>query len=372
MYDGRMVRPRLPKDVQELVHWYMRYVSPLSLVAGFLLDNFYLLRRVDLLQGNLLLFSYLITAAFGIFLINLIETGRVRAAWILKFAPLISVVVQFSFGGLFSGYLSLYGRSAAFPASWVFVVGLAALLIGNERFLRLYTRFTFQFALYFTVLFSFLIFFLPVVFRQIGPYMFVVSGFTALAVLALLVRFVRFFMPELVKRERTKLARSVAIIFIVFNALYFAGAIPPLPLALKDAGVYHSITRQADGSYLLEGEETPWWDVVFPYNPTVHRSPSETVYVWSAIFAPSGLSTSILHEWQHYDDATKQWITASTYGFPISGGRDGGYRGYSNKSDLEDGAWRVNVKTQYGQLIGRVSFTVETMNELPPLQTVVK
>ena len=367
-----MVRPRLPKNVEELVHWYERYVSPVSLVAGFLADNLFLLRRVDLLRSNLLLFSYLLIAALGIVLINLIEGGLIRARWVLKIAPLISVVVQFSFGGLFSGYLSLYSRSAAIPASWVFVVALAALLLGNERFTRLYTRFTFQITLYFTVLFSFFIFFLPVIFHQIGPYMFVASGLTALAVVTLLVQGIKFFLPALVKRERTTLARAIAVVFIVFNALYFLGAIPPLPLALKDAGVYHAVTKEADGTYDLEGEATPWWDVIFPYNPTFHRAPCETVYVWSAVFAPSGLDTSILHVWQHYDTTSKRWVTVSTFGFPINGGRDGGYRGYSNKSDIEDGAWRVNVVTQYGQLIGRISFTVVTVAANPPLIEAIK
>ena len=114
-----MARPRLAKNVEELVHWYERYISPLSLIAGFLADNYILLRRVDLLRSNLLLFSYLIIAAAGIVCINLIETGRLRQPWILKAAPLVPVVVQFSFGGLFSGYLSLYSRSAAFPGNTV-------------------------------------------------------------------------------------------------------------------------------------------------------------------------------------------------------------------------------------------------------------
>jgi len=362
-----MARPRLPKSVEELVHWYERYVSPLSLVAGFLADNFFLLRRVDLLRSNLLLFSYLLIAALGIVLINLIESGRIRTRWVLKIAPLISVVVQFSFGGLFSGYLSLYSRSAAFPASWVFVVALAALLLGNERFTRLYSQFTFQITLYFTVLFSFFIFFLPVIFHQIGPYMFVVSGLSALGVVTLLVQAIKLFLPGLVRRERTKLARSIAVVFLVFNALYFAGAIPPLPLALKDAGVYHAVTKEADGSYQLAGEARAWWEDIFPYNPTVHRAPGETIYVWSAVFAPSGLATSVLHVWQHYDALAKQWVTMSTFGFPINGGRDGGYRGYSDKSDVEDGAWRVNVVTQYGQVIGRISFNVVSVPQEPPL-----
>src|SRR3989344_216530 len=108
-----MRRPRLPRDTQELLHWYERYISPLSLVAGFLADNYILLRRVDLWTSNLLLFSYLAVAALGIVLINLVETGRLRRPWLLSVAPFIPVEVQFSFGGLFRGILSPLRRSAA-------------------------------------------------------------------------------------------------------------------------------------------------------------------------------------------------------------------------------------------------------------------
>ena len=353
-----MIRRYLPKDVRELVHWYERYISPIALVAGFLADNYILLRRVDLLQSNLLLFSYLVIAAGGIMLINLVETGRLRYQWILKIAPLISVVVQFAFGGLLSGYLSLYSRSAAFPLSWIFVVLLALLLLGNERFTRFYARFSFQISLYFFVLFSFLIFFLPVVLRQIGPLIFVISGLTAVAVIAFYLRLLGFFVPELLKKDRTKVARSIAIIFVIFNALYFLGAIPPLPLSLKDAGVYHNVVRNLDGSYVLLEEPVPWYEAFLRYSTAFHRASDEPVYVFSAVFAPSGLSTIILHEWQRYDQIANEWVTVNTEQFPIIGGRDGGYRGYSFMANLMVGKWRVNVITQYGQLIGRISFTI--------------
>src|SRR6185295_13539185 len=133
-----MIRNYLPKDVQQLVHWYERYISPISLVAGFLADNYILLRRVDLWRSNALLFFYLALCACGILLLNALESGKIKSERVRSWAPLIPVVVQFSFGGLFSGYLSLYSRSAGLFRSWVFVVALALLLLGNERFTRLY------------------------------------------------------------------------------------------------------------------------------------------------------------------------------------------------------------------------------------------
>jgi Protein of unknown function (DUF2914) len=154
--------------------------------------------------------------------------------------------------------------------------------------------------------------------------------------------------------------------------LYFTGAIPPLPLALKDAGVYHSVARESDGSYLLTEEPVPWYESFLRYNTTLHVVPGQSAYVYSAIFAPSGLSITVLHQWQRYDETSKTWVTTDTLAFPIEGGRDGGYRGYSSKSDITPGEWRVNVITQYGALIGRISFTVVDTTSTPPLTQVTK
>lgn len=363
--------PRLPKNVEELAHWYMRYISPVSLVAALLLDYFVFLRRVDLWTGNMLLFTYLVLAALCITIMNLIEAGRLRQSWILAVTPLIPVVAQFAFGGLFAGYLSLYSRSAAVEISWIFILIIAALLIGNERFVRLYTRFVFQFSLFFTVLFSFLIFFLPVITGTIGPYMFVASGGASLLVVTGFYYFLLYLVPERAREESTRLARSIAIIFLTFNALYFTGAIPPLPLALKDAGVYHGVAR-VDNEYRLLAEPRHWYEAYLKYNTVFHHSPGESAYVYTAIFAPSGLSTTVFHEWQRYDENTKEWKTEETIPFYIVGGRDGGYRGYSIKSAIAGGRWRVHVVTEFGQLIGRVSFTVLEVDTPAPVEVVVR
>ncbi|MBI5457566.1 DUF2914 domain-containing protein [Candidatus Kaiserbacteria bacterium] len=352
-----MIRRYVPKNIEELAWWYMRYISPLALIAGFFADNLILLRRVDVWTSNALLFSYLALAAISIVVLNLITTGRIRAPWVLKVTPLIPVVTQFAFGGLFSGYLSLYSRSASFPLSWVFVVIVTALLLGNERFVRQYMKFSFQVSMLFTVLFSFLIFFLPIVFDRIGPWMFVISGATSLVIIFLFLRPMFLLMPELLA-ERTRIARTIAAIFIIFNILYFSNAIPPLPLALKAAGVYHSVERGQDNIFYLGGEDSSWYEKYLPYGTVFHHAPGQIAYAFSAVFAPTGISTVILHEWQRYDAATGTWLTHATVRYPIQGGRDGGYRGYSYIKDISGGKWRVNVITQYGQIIGRISLTV--------------
>ena len=362
-----MIKRYLPRSTEEMISWYERYVSPISLLVGFTIDNI-AIRQIDLWLSSFVLIGYLSLAAVGTVIINLVETGRLRHGLILKVAPFVPVVVQFAFGGLFSGFVILYSRSAAIAVSWVFVVLLAAFLLGNERFRKFYTRFPFQIGILFFGLYSFMIFYVPMITKMIGPWMFALSSVISLALIALYLYVSSFYIRSLVAETRTAVARTVAGIFFFITILYFLGAIPPLPLALRDVGVMHSIQRSGD-VYTVTYEPRSWYELYLRYKQEFHQAPGEAVSVYTAIFAPSGISTNIIHEWQRFDEANGDWITESTVNFPINGGREGGYRGYSLKRDVTPGEWRVNVMTGYRQLIGRVAFLVVAVPEKVQLHT---
>ena len=55
----------------------------------------------------------------------------------------------------------------------------------------------------------------------------------------------------------------------------------------------------------------------------------------------------------------------------ISGGREGGYRAYSLKQRLDPGDWRVDVESQDGRIIGRVSVQVVGAAETIPTLTTI-
>jgi hypothetical protein len=82
------------------------------------------------------------------------------------------------------------------------------------------------------------------------------------------------------------------------------------------------------------------------------------VFVYGAVFAPTKLSTTIVHVWERYDDEEDAWREVGRIPFSIVGGRDGGYRGYSLKQ-VTEGRYRVYVETQSGLVIGYISFIVE-------------
>jgi len=347
---------KIPRSTEELLHWHERFISPLTLLVGFTLDNF-ALKRVDLFWGNVLLFSYLAVAATGIVIFHLIESGRWRSRFLLKILPFVPATIQFGFGGLFSGFVILYSHSAALATSWIFVVLLALLMIGNERFRRYYTQFAFQASILFLALLTFMLFFLPLITGKLGTMMFFASQAIAIGVTLLFVRSFALAAPEVFKPARWTLRKSVASILLIFNILYFTNAIPPLPLSLKEAGVYHGVERAGD-VYQLRAEPLQWYQKYLNYNTTFHRAPGERVYVFTAVFAPTKISTTIEHHWQRYDEARGEWIEKSSVGFAIQGGRDGGYRGYTIFDKAEAGAWRVDVESG-GKLIGRVSFRIE-------------
>ena len=359
------MQKRLPKNTEELIRWYERYISPVTLIAGFTLDTI-IIRRVDLWFSNVLLLSYLFAAGVCIILLNLIVAGTLRGRFWMACAPYLPVIIQFSFGGLFSGYVILYSQSAALAVSWIFVGILAVLLIGNERFRNFYKLFTFQMGLLFFGVFSFLTFFLPVVFVHIGTGIFLAGGVLSLIVMSFIFRLTAHFVPAMAS-ERRKVARVVGSIFLLFNVLYFINAVPPLPLALREAGVYHNVVKEAD-EYILRAEPVPWYKSYLRYNTAYHKTAGETVFVYSAVFAPAKFSTTILHEWEFYDEKAEAWVKTATFGFPITGGRDGGYRGFSLRENVDAGKWRVNVKTGTGLIIGRITFSVEDVSS--PAQTI--
>ncbi len=352
-----MLRKYLPQNTAEMIRWYERYVSPIALIVGFLLDSFVLLDRVDVIFGNILLLSYLVFAGVAIVLLNVVAAGRAQYPLMLRIAPFMPVVIQLFFGALFSGYLSLYSRSAGVAVSWVFVLVLAFLLIGNERFRMLYQKLPFQLSIYFTALYSFFIFFLPLIFKKIGPLMFMFAGVLSLVIIGLVIALLRRLVAERFADTQLTTFRSLAAIVLVFNVLYFSNLIPPLPLALKEGGMYHSVTR-TEGSYQLSGEHQSFAVKYLNVPSKVHISDGDKVFVFTAVFAPSGLSTTLRHEWQYFNTVTDRWETRSDVRFTIIGGRDGGFRGYSQKQNVEEGSWRVNVLTDHGQIIGRIRFSI--------------
>lgn len=346
---------------------YERRISSAALVFGFVVDSF-TLRRIDLLFEQVILLTHLFIAGSAILYINIYDSrdsvSKVRVlSFVRRGAP---VAMQFSFGALFSGFLIFYSRSASLVASWPFLILLVALLVGNEFFRKRYQRFVFQLSIFYTALFSFLIFYVPVVVNSIGVWVFLLSGAISLIAISAVVWGIAQLADRSYEKSKLYLKRSIVGIFVAINVLYFTNIIPPIPLSLKDAEVAH-LVRPLNGEYLVQDEKSVWYEILRPYD-VIHTTREGTVYFFSSVFAPTKLTTNIVHHWE-YKNKAGDWVTHSRLEFPIRGGRDEGYRVYSFSRQPLEGWWRVSVETPRGQLLGRERFKVIEVSTLPTLKT---
>lgn len=345
------------KKLEDFYDKYERSIAPLALVAGFIFDSL-TLNRIDLLYENLVFLSYLVIAGGGITLINYFQEHSPAQILFVKLEKYLPLLVQFAFGGVFSAFFIFYNRSANLSSSWPFILVLLFIMLGNEFFKDYYRRMTFQVSVYFVAVFSFAIFFLPVVLKTMGAHIFLLSGAVSLVFMYIFARALFKVVPRRYQDNRINLRNAVLSIFVFINILYFTNLIPPIPLSMKSAGVYHLVER-VGGEYFVLEEKRSWYENLPFWPEKVHWQPGSSLFVFSSIFAPTDLNTRVVHDWQYYNEVSQRWVSATRVTYGISGGREGGYRGFSQKNNLFPGQWRVDVKTERGQIIGRVSFALE-------------
>jgi hypothetical protein len=195
---------------------------------------------------------------------------------------------------------------------------------------------------------------IPLFVRKINPWVFMLSGAVSLIVIGgYLVLFKRV-VPNLFVGHIKQIKGVVLGIFILMNAFYFFNIIPPIPLALRDDGVYKSVVRTDTGYSFMEFQRRFSWKTLKKEYIVEVGSP---VFFYSSVFAPVRFEQVIVHEWQK-KDAKGDWVTVSAVTFPIIGGSDTGYRGYTVSQRVTPGEWRVLVKTRSGQTLGGETFVV--------------
>lgn len=342
---------------------YERHLSVVAIVAGFIPDLL-ALRRVDLLPETILLYSYLAIIGISIFCIHLIEEGKFRGLFAQSVRPWFSLSLHFTFGSLLSALLVFYSKGGSLWRSWPFLLFLLSIFIGLEIFKKYGERFVLQMAMYFFAIFSFCIFSVPLWTGSIDRNTFLLSGVVSLLVFGLFSALLFFTGQKRFKENLKHVFSVVVVLYALINGLYFTNILPPLPLGLKEIGLYHAIER-VSGGYYIQTEVEPWYERFV--NPSIHVVPGDPVYVFSSVFTPVAIKTDIVHRWERFDASTHRWIEISSIRFPVSGGRDGGYRGFSFQPSALPGKWRVSVETVQGRLIGRISFNVVPVAQNVPL-----
>jgi hypothetical protein len=346
---------RVFSKTKEFISKYERHISAGALLGGFIIDAL-TLRRIDRLFENLVLIGYLSIVTIGILIMNLYEGGQLQNKVFERLHTFLPFVIQFAFGALFSGFLVFYFKSASLLSSWPFILLLIGLFIGNETFKKLYERTVFNLSVLFLSYFLFAIFYVPLKMGKLGNSIFIMSGIASLVAISIVVAVLAKYTEARVNSFKKLLVLSITGIFVAMNMLYFTNIIPPIPLSLKQTGVYHFVGLTNKGyvaTQELHADERPFYT-----RAVIHVVPGKPVYFFSAIFGPNNLSTNVVHHWRIFDESRQSWVTKSKIPFTITGGRDSGFRGYTYKTSTQPGLWEVRVETERGQVIGRQKFDI--------------
>lgn len=339
--------------ISTFFHNNEKWLTPVVLFGGFILDNL-TLRRSDLLAENLLLGVYFAIVFFGILYWHKIESKKQKTISNLEAQSFVFLLMQFSFGGLFSSLTVFYIKSASFFASWPFLLLLFGGMVATEYFKKHFTQFIVQLGTLYILLFTYFIVLVPLAVRAINSWVFILSGILSLVAIFTYVLLFKSFVPSLIKHKQNYIVGIIGGIFILMNVFYFTNLIPPIPLALKDSGVYKSVTKTNSG-YIFSNFPNRFslWDLKQEYD-----IPSGSqVYFFSSVYAPIKFKEKIVHEWQK-KNTKGEWVIVADVSFPIYGGSDLGYRGYTISQKVIKGEWRVLVKTEGGQVLGGESFIV--------------
>ena len=283
-----------------------------------------------------------------------------------KYAPIVFFISGFIFDTLTLGridrtydltVLCLHMTSLSITLS--FFIILVLLLIANEFLKKRISNKYLQFGVYYFISFTFFTFMIPVFLKELNTTIFLISGAASLAITLVLLIFI--YVRSQSTRKEINLGKMIIIILSIYgiiNLFYFLKLIPPVPLALDKGIVAHNITMK-DDSYLVSYEPEDSFVFWRKHKLDFAYVPDESVYIFSSIFAPTDLSKAVFHRWKWYNENTKEWEITEDIGYKITGGRDGGFRGYTYKNNVKPGEWEVQVLTDEEHVLGVIKFEIK-------------
>jgi len=350
-------------DSRAFVQKHRRFIPVLSFFAGFTWDSV-TITRIDAVSDNLIIGLYLILLGILIILTLRSEQNRLKNPLLIKYSPWYPTGMQFFLGGLFSAYVVFYFMSASFTKTAIFLGLLILLLVANEFLKNKMTNTYLIISLYFLAAFSFFIFFVPVITGYMNIFTFIAGSLAGLIPPYIILSYL--YRRNLIssKKQYQKHLGLIGGIFFIMILFHQLNLIPPVPLAMKYAGIYHHVSKDTtENSYNLKHEKPAWYQFYKNDDAEFHYQENDSVFCFASVFAPTRLTKKIAHEWQYYSEIKGEWVVTDRTVYRLTGGRDGGYRGYTFKKNIEMGQWRVDIITDDDQILGRIKFEIVPAKE---------
>lgn len=267
--------------------------------------------------------------------------------------------IHFMLGALLNAFVIFYFKSGSIINTFLLVAALFILLAMNEMEFFKRKGPTLKVVLFTISLSSFFIYLLPVLFGRTGGEIFLASQVCALLVILATWQILMHLNIDFPRVKSYFLTPSISVI-LVFSILYALHIIPPVPLSLKQIGIYHNIEK-TDGKFTLS-RLTPAWKFWSQGDQDFVAREGDRIYLFSRIFAPGGFRGKLYFHFQVKNKKNK-WQTTDKIPLTIVGGRDEGFRGYAYKKNYSAGKWRALVETTEGREVGRINFRLSKSTE---------
>lgn len=267
------------------------------------------------------------------------ETWKQRFTW----------AVQFFFGGLFSALVVCYFKSSGSLASFLLVILLAILLVGNEFLQKKYESFGVSLAFFCLLGTMFMNFAIPHLVHRIGFIWFLISTLLSFGLCAMI--------WKLSHRKKSILV-APALISIFLIVAYIMNWVPPVPLVLKQKLACQNFDK---ASYSCDVDDPSLLQMVGLKIPSVHRVDSSEVYFLTSVYAPAKLKAELEYLWYYQDPTTGKYSLTdriSSGRMTINGGRESGFRTFTRKKNVPPGKYRVEIAYKNGAVIGSGTFEV--------------
>jgi hypothetical protein len=335
---------------------YEKYLMPIFLFLGFIVD-YITLNRVDTVFDNAIITAYVLLTGLVVFVSHhLTYTQEELSLRLRKIQLFLPFLLQFAYGGLLSGITIFYYHSTSL-LTLPFLVLLIILFLGNDVLHQRYPKLSFQILVLGIATTAYSILLTPVIIGHTSWTVFLLGLFIGVLITYGYSELFKKYIPALYNQFALKIKIIIVAIFFLFLFMYSLNILPPVPLSLKTAGIYSSIERISADNYAFTEFEKPWYLFWRETARTINHSGK--IYVFASVFAPRNFSETLYHKWSTYDETTLKWKQTDRIPMGIIGGRAEGFRGYTSKSNLSPGKWRIDITNKKGQIIDRISFRKE-------------
>lgn len=325
----------------------------------------YMLPDPDNMVAIVIGLGHLFVVAFFIMFREWIVSRNTASSFEQKMYKISTFFILLSSGAALSFVLIYALRSAALSVSWPLFVILFICIFANEFVSTHSFRFSLDVGILLIAILFYIIFHFPLLLGVQNDITFAISIVVSIAISIFYIYVLRLMSETALDEAPRGYALAIGIPMFV-GMLYFLNVLPAVPLSLKESGIYHNIVRTEVGEFIAKKEVEKNMNFFSRLKTlTYNLSPNDTgIYFFSSIDAPTKLSAPISHVWEYYDDETKEWIPTTTISFGLTGGREDGYRAYSNKENITEGLWRVTVKVDGNRIVGRVNFLVKKVDKV--------